>query len=184
MATPAAPRPRVSERSCAAARELQRNRRMPCLPFRASCLLALAAGGSLLAAELPAQPLDHFTGLRLSVGQLVRVTGPQGHRTTGTIVRLEERLLMLRLGDRNEYTVQAGDVEELAVQRRYGWQGAAIGAAVGLGLTLIDCRSNPDTPCDPDLPILLGASIGGLFGQAFKRYDVRFTLVGRGMTGR
>jgi len=183
MTAPAAPRTRVSEGSCAAARELQRGRRMPCLPFRTSCLLALAAGGSLLAAELPAQPLDHFTGLRLSVGQLVRVTGPQGHRTTGTIVRLEERRLLLRVSDAEERIVLPEEVQELAVRRRYGWQGTLIGAAVGLGITVAtDCQG--DEPCDPDLPILLGASIGGLLGHAFKRYDVRFTLVGIGMTGR
>ena len=174
----------MSEGSWAAARELQRRLYMPCQPLPIACLLALTVVGSLRATALGAQPLEQFTGLRLTVGQAVRVTGPQGHRTAGTIVRLEERLLILRLDDRNEYTVQAGDVEELAVQRRYGWQGAAIGAAVGLGLTLIDCRRNPDTPCDPDLPILLGASVGGLLGHGFKRYDVRFTLVGRGMTGR
>ena len=157
---------------------------MPNQPLRISRLLPLAVGVSLFATELVAQPLDGFSGLRLSVGQSVRITGPRGQRTAGTVVRLEERVLILRLNDRNEYTVRPPDVEELAVRRRYTWQGAAIGAAVGLGLTLIDCRSNPDTPCDPDLPILLGASIGGLLGNRFTRYEVRFTVVGQSVTDK
>jgi len=150
---------------------------MPCQPVPLACLLALTVVGSLRATELSAQPLDRFSGLRLRVGQAVRITGPGARQATGTISQLEERRLLLRMRDAGERIVLPEEVQELAVQRRYGWQGALVGAVVGLGITLAtDCQD--DEACDPDLPILLGASIGGLLGHGFKRYDVRFTLGG------
>lgn len=123
--------------------------------------------GLLEPSPVRAEPLQSFLDLRIKVGHRIQVENLAAVRFEGRVVRLTRDELAIQTGA-GEKAFAVADVRELKALRSRRRLGALIGAAVGAGLTLVDCRDG-DEPCDLDMPIVLGASVGCIVGARFHK---------------
>lgn len=132
---------------------------------------------SVCPTPLAAQPLEHFTALRLRPGQVVRIDLRSGERLTGALVTVTDDTLGVRReadASRLPYAVVPEGPRRIAVRRTHGKLGAAVGAgAIGVFVLVSECLSNRENrECDFDIPLILGGGAGALIGRMVHTWHV------------